>query len=51
MHYHWNHFMLSTTQPGVLDLWTHGPDGSRLCEEHIIAIRKQNLATYSELGW
>ena len=51
MHYAWNQFMLSTTQAGVLDPWTHRHSGWNFCEEHIVEMRTQNLEDYQILGW
>ena len=42
---------LSTTQTGVLDTWTNGPNGWNFCDEHIVEIRRQNLEEYVPLGW
>ena len=51
MHYDSWYFMLDHSTPRRLDLWTLDYGGPYFCEEHIIAIRRQNLEDVAVLGW
>ncbi len=51
MHYSSLYFMLDHAYPRRPDLWTYGTEGPDFCEEHAVAIRRQNLEDLAILNW
>ncbi len=50
MHYGW-YLMLDDSDPRRPDLWVYGNKSPYFCEQHVIAIRQQNLEDLAVLGW
>ncbi|MHC5055387.1 MAG: hypothetical protein ACYTKD_11790 [Planctomycetota bacterium] len=51
MHYSSLHFMLDHANPRRPELWAYADPGPYFCEEHAVAIRRQNLEDLTILGW
>jgi hypothetical protein len=51
MHYDSLYWMLTQSRPRRPDAWKWGTGDAYYCEEHIDAIRKQNLEDVPKLGW